>query len=105
MMNAMIHGNLEDEQIKKGLILIYKARHIILFCLCSLATLSDPFTCIDIYENIHHSTRVVPRSINVLEGKSSIFGQTGISCLSVRVINSFVTGIHSLSFSSALCGA
>ena len=54
--------------------------------------------------SISYSTYVVPTE-NALEDESSIFGQTGISCLSVRAIDFFVVDLYGLSFFSALGGA
>ena len=60
----------------------------------------------NMYDHIHYSLQYLrcPKK-NALKDKSSIFGQTGISCLSVRVIDFFVAGPHALSFSAALCKA
>ena len=88
--------------------LICKAQHVMLFYLHSLVTSQET-------SRLHQDVRTHPLQLlyilqylccpnnDPLENISSIFGRTGISCQSVRVIDIFVAGLHGLSFCSALC--
>ena len=91
--------------------------HIDLQSSACYAFLSILFSDITGYFLVHQSVQPHPLQLiyilqylrcpkkDALEDESSIFGQTGISCLSVQIIDFILAGIHGLLFSPAFCGA
>ena len=100
MMNAMMHDVLEDESIKKGSIALQSSA-----CRAFLSMFSSDLTG---YTLVHQHARTHPSQLlyilqylccpseNAFENKSSIFGQTGIFCQAVRVIDLSAASLWSL---------